>query len=118
MAKRIGKKQEQRTFQARIDIKSDTPSYYVNFIAVSHSAYEISLTAAKFPAMLTEEQQELVKSGQQIPIEPILQLMMPPLVADALIKALLDQRAKQEQTLEKHVKDLEHQHSEPSDSIQ
>jgi hypothetical protein len=120
MAKRTAKKSQPLTAQARIDFRSDTPSYYVNFIAVSHTAYDITLTVAKMPSPLTQEQSELATNGKQIPVEPILQLVMPPLVADSLIKALMDQRAKHEKTLEQQVKSNEIQYKQyikPGNSI-
>jgi hypothetical protein len=121
MAKRTAKKHQAQelTAQIRLDVRSDTPSYYVNFIAVSHTAYDFTLTAAKIPSPLTEEQIELAKSGKQIPVEPILQVVMPPLVAEGLIKALTDQKAKHARTLEQQVKnnEIQHQHIKPVDSI-
>jgi hypothetical protein len=126
MTKRTSKKQPAKeltvqTAQIRLDVNSDTPSYYVNFIAVSHTAYDITLSAAKIPSPLTQEQTELAKSSKEIPVEPILQLVIPPLVADGLIKALIDQKARYERTLEQQVKSNEiqyqHQHLKPPSSI-
>jgi hypothetical protein len=120
MAKRTAKKPQPLTAQARIDFRSDTPSYYVNFIAVSHTAYDITLTVAKIPSPLTEEQTDLATNGKQISVEPILQLVMPPLVADSLIKALTDQREKHQKTLEQQVKsnEIQYQHyAKPVGSI-
>ncbi len=73
MAKRTAKKHQAQelTAQIRLDVRSDTPSYYVNFIAVSHTAYDFTLPQPKFHRPLTEEQIELAKSGKQIPVEPI-----------------------------------------------
>jgi hypothetical protein len=92
----------------------------VNIIAVSHTAYDITLSAAKIPSPLTQEQTELAANGKQLPIEPIIQLVMPPLVADSLIKALTDQKAKYDKTLEQQVKNNEiqyKQYSKPVSSI-
>ena len=119
--KRTSKKQQAKELNAqiRIDVRSDTPSYYVNFIAVSHTAYDITLSVAKIPSPLTQEQTEFATSGKQIPIEPILQLVIPPLVADGLIKALIDQKARHERTLEQQVKnnEIQHQHIKSLNSI-
>ena len=103
-----------------MDVKSDTPSYYVNFIAVTHTAYDFTLSVTKIPSPLTQEQTELAKSSHQIPVEPILQLVMPPLLIDGLIVALTDQKLKHEQTLAQQVKnnEIQHKHVKPLDTIQ
>lgn len=117
MAKRTPKKQQapELTAQLRIDVNSDTPSYYVNFIAVSHTAYDFTLTVAKIPSPLTQEQAEFAKSGKQIPVEPILQLVMPPLLIDGIIKALTVQQEKHAKTVAQQVKnnEIQHQHVKP-----
>ena len=112
MPKPTTKKQpaQELSAQVRLDVKSDTPSYYVNFIGVSHTAYDFTLSAIRVPSPFSQEQIDLAKSGQQIPIEPIVQLVMPPLLVDGLIKALTDQKAKHEKTLEQQVKNNEIQH--------
>ena len=102
--------EESVSAQIQWDVKADTPSYYVNFIGVSHSPYDFTLSAAKIPSPLTQEQAALAKSGQQIPMEPIVQLVMPPLLIDGLINALNDQKAKHEKTVAQQVKNNEAQH--------
>ena len=121
MAKRIAKKQDQElTANIQWDVKPDTPSYYVNYIGVSHTAYDFTLSAAKIPSPLTQEQAELAKSGKQIPLEPIIQLIIPSLLVDGLIKALTDQKSKHEKTLAQQVKnnEIQHQHVKPLGSVQ
>jgi hypothetical protein len=121
MPKLTIKKQHSKelTAHVRLDVKPDTPSYYVNFIAVSHTAYDITLSATKIPSPFTQEQVELAQSGQQIPVEPIIQLVLPPLLVDGLIKALTDQKAKHEKTVAQQVKNnaIQHQHIKPTDSV-
>jgi hypothetical protein len=121
MAKRTAKKQHapEKTAQLRIDVNSDTPSYYVNAIAVSHTAYDFTLTVAKIPSPLTQEQAESAQSGKQIHVEPILQIVMPPLLIDGLMSALTDQKTKYEKTLAQQVKnnEIQHQHIKPSNSV-
>jgi hypothetical protein len=112
MTKLTAKKQQQQELSAqiRLEVKSDTPSYYVNFIAVSHTPYDFTLSAVKMPSPLAQEQIELAQSGSQIPVEPILQLVIPPLLIDGLIDALIDQKAKHEKTVAQQVKNNEKQH--------
>jgi len=79
------------------------------------------ISATKMPSPLMPEQIELAKSGQQIPLEPILQLIVPPLLIDGIIKALIDQKAKYEVTLAQQVKNNEiqqQQHIKPLGSVQ
>jgi hypothetical protein len=111
MAKRVNKKlrpQEALTStQIQWDVKTDTPSYYANYMGVSHSPYDFTLSAARIPSPLTREQTVLAKSGQKIPVEPIVQLVMPPLLIDGLIHALMDQKARYEKTAAQQVKNNE-----------
>jgi hypothetical protein len=102
--------EESLSAQIQWDVKSDTPSYYVNFVGVSHSPYDFTLSAAKISTPLTQEQTALAKSGQQIPMEPLIQLVIPPLLIDGLINALIDQKAKHEKTVAEQVKNNESQH--------
>ena len=66
-----------------------------------------------------QEQAELVRSGQHIPVEPIIQLVMPPLLIDGLILALIDQKAKYEKTVAQQVKNngLQHQHLKSAGTV-
>ena len=76
------------------DPKPDTPAYYINYAAVSHSQYDFSLSVLRIPAQLTQEQTELAKKGSDVLIEPILQLIIPPRLIDGLITALNTQKEK------------------------
>lgn len=79
------------------DPKPDTPSYYINYAAVAHSQYEFLLSVLRIPDKLSPEQTQLAKKGGAVPIEPILQLIIPPRLIDGLIKALNIQKEKYEQ---------------------
>jgi len=81
----------------QVDPKPDTPSYYVNYIAVSHSEYDFTVMALRVPTQLTREQTELAKKGSAVPVEPILQLIVPPRLIDGVIRALSIQKEKYEQ---------------------
>ena len=111
MAKRANASQQQElTAQVRLDVKPDTPSYYVNYIGVSHTPYDFTLSVTKIPSPPTQEQIDLAKSSKPMPLEPILQLILPPLLVDGLIKALVDQKEKYAKTLSQQVKNNERQH--------
>lgn len=81
----------------QVDPKTDTPSYYVNYIAVTHSEYDFMVMALRIPSHLTPEQTELAKKSSAVSVEPILQLIVPPRLIDGLIRALTIQKEKYEQ---------------------
>jgi hypothetical protein len=101
--KRPDKEAESRPFNHRIlvkihpDLKPDTPFYYINYASVSHSEYDFSISVLRTPAQLTPEQTELANKGDAVPVEPILQLIVPPRLIDGLIKALNIQKEKYEE---------------------
>jgi hypothetical protein len=120
MAKRSESKQQQQgtTARVRLDVRPDTPTYYVNYVAVSHTPYGFTLTVTKIPSPPTPEQIELVKSGKPMPVEAILQIVIPPLLVDGLIKALADQKERYAVTLSQQEKHNEQQHAKPIGTVQ
>ena len=116
MAKYTSKK-KQRTVSTPIllDVKPDTPSYYVNYVGVSHTAYDFTLSVSRIPSPLPQEQVDLVKSGKPLSIEASLQIIIPPLLIDGLIKALIDQKERHAETLSQQGKnnELPQQHVKP-----
>lgn len=122
MAKRTAKTQPQPpsvAAQVRLDVRSDTPSYYVNYIGVSHTPYDFTLTVAKVPSPPTASQLECVTNGKPMPLEAMLQIIVPPLLIEGLINALTDQKQKYAETAAKQVKnnELQHQHLKPLSSV-
>jgi hypothetical protein len=121
MKKSTQKKQPSRESAAQMvmEVKSDTPSYYANYVNVSHTAYDFTLSVAKISSPLTQEQIEELQSLNKITVEPILQIVIPPLLIDGLINALIDQKAKHQLTASTQVKnnDIQHQHIKQPDPI-
>src|SRR5690242_16196581 len=76
---------------------ADTPFYYVNFLSINHSPYDITVGVAKMPAKISDEEKEKAKKQGALMIDPLLQLVMPPGVAKSLIAALEDQLKKYEE---------------------
>ena len=104
MAKKIpGKKAKSEHLPERVEIKitpdpkPDTPAYYINYAAVTHSEYDFVIYVLRTPLKLTPEQTELVRNGNAMPVEPLLQLIIPPRLVDGLIKALTIQKENYEQ---------------------
>jgi hypothetical protein len=101
MAKKTVKPAKSITAGVRLDVRPDTPSYYVNYVAVTHTPYDFCIGVARIPSQLTSEQAELAKKGEPVPIEATLQLIIPSQLIDGLIKALADQKQKYEENLAK-----------------
>lgn len=121
MAKRPPKKQgEPAQAQVRLDVRADTPFYYVNYIGVSHTPYDFTLTVTRIPSPPTQEQIECAKRGEPIPLDATLQIIVPPLLIDGLINALTDQKKRQAETAAQQVKNNEQQfqYVKPLGSIQ
>lgn len=120
MAKRNQNKQQQQstTAQVRLDVRPDTSAYYVNYIGVSHTPYDFTLTVAKIPSPPTPEQVDLVQNGKPMPIEAILQFVIPPLLMEGLIKALVDQKERYALTLKQQEKNNDQQHARPMGPVQ
>lgn len=116
----VRKKQLELASQILLDVKPDTPSYYVNYIGVSHTAYDFTLNVCRIPSPLLPAQLENAKSGKPIPLEPLLQIVVAPLLVDGLIKALIDQKGKYAVTLAQQEKNnaIQHQHARPLRSVQ
>jgi hypothetical protein len=105
--------------QIRVDAKPDTPWYYVNYIGVGHSPYDFTISAIKVPSPFTEEQMEFARNGESIPLEPVVQIVIPPLLVDGLIYALTEQKSHYEKTLAQQVRNNEsqHKHLKGTDSV-
>lgn len=78
------------------DPKPDTPSYYVNWASVGRTEFDFILTVLRVPSQLTPEQAQLATKNLPVPVEPLLQLILPPRLIDGLIQALTEQRNKYE----------------------
>lgn len=77
-----------------LEARSETPYYYVNYMSVSHGAFDFTLSVVRIPALFSQEQVEIARKGHPITLEPTLQLVFPPKVAEGLIRALTTQVAK------------------------
>jgi hypothetical protein len=71
---------------------ANTPHYYFNFVEISHSLHDFTLNVARIPSKLTREQNDQMKAGEAVAVEPTLQLVMSPSMLPALISALQVQR--------------------------
>jgi len=83
----------------RVVVTPDTPSYYVNYILVSNTQYDFCLSVTRLGSPLPAEQVERIKKGEPLLMDAILQIIMPPAVAEGLIKALTEQHHKYQEAL-------------------
>jgi hypothetical protein len=90
---------EPGTTAIKIEVGPDTPAYYVNYMTVSHTPFDLVISVTRLPSPPSDEQIEIAKKGQPVPIDATLQLIVPPLVARGLVRALADQLQKYDKTL-------------------
>jgi hypothetical protein len=115
--KTVAKESSPVVAAVKLEVRSDTPTYYVNYIGIAHTPYDFTLAVARIPAQLSSEQLEHARRGEPIPVDPILQLVVPPLVVDGLITALTAQREAFREMSEKGKQANDKQHSEKSNPV-
>lgn len=104
--------------QIKLDVRPDTPFYYVNYMGVTHSVYDFTISVARLPSQLSSEQQQSAEKGGPVVVEATLQLIVPPMLIDGLIRALVDQKQKYAETVAKAAEnDPKQQHVEQNRSI-
>jgi len=91
MAKQKSKATKHLTARVELDVRPDTPSYYVNYMAVGHTDHDFTISAARIPAFLTPERKAHAQKKGIIFQEATLQLVIPPTIIKGLIKALTTQ---------------------------
>lgn len=98
--KKARAKQKPSTLAVKVvpNITSDTPTYYVNYADIGHSANEFSFVALRVPARVTNEQKEEATKTGSLVVEAVVQLLFPPSLMPGLEKAVAIQIAKYEQT--------------------
>lgn len=92
------------TASIKLDISSDTPSYYVNYMAVGHTKHDFTISVARVPSFLTPDQEARVKKESIFSMEAALQLVVPPTLIKGLIEALTKQINKYEKETGQKVK--------------
>ena len=96
MAKRKIKAPQRVTANIKLDISLDTPSYYVNYMAVGRTQHDFTISVARVPALLIPEQEARAKKESIVSLETTLQLIVPPTLIKGLIEALTKQINKYE----------------------
>lgn len=74
------------------EITESTPTYYSNFVQVSHTPYEFSLTFAKIPSPPNVDQIAMAQAGKPVKIESLMQIAIPVKLMPGLLEALLNQK--------------------------
>lgn len=83
-----------------LDPQEDTPTYYANFVEVSHGPYDFGIAAARIPTKMSAEKLKVATEGA-LAWKPNVQLVLPAAIIPGLIKALQDQYARYESELNK-----------------
>ena len=89
-----------------IDVRLDTPFYYSNYMSVSHTAYEFTITVARVPSPLTPDQMASARKGEKLNIDATLQIIAGPRIMKGLIDALTDQLSKYESNFGKVITEV------------
>jgi hypothetical protein len=87
------------TLRPTLVLTDDTPTYYVNHAEFAGGTYDISMIVARLPSRPTPEQIEAAKVSQAIHVEAELQLVFPPSLLPALIRALTSQKEAYEKNI-------------------
>jgi hypothetical protein len=80
-----------------LEVGPDIPSYYVNYVDISQSSHEFTLSVAKVPTRLTSQTAQNLQATGELRAEALLQLIVPPTLLPSLIKALTLQKDLYEQ---------------------
>lgn len=88
-SKKVVKKSD-RIVKISLDIDGSTPFFYVNCFEVSSSSNDFSLSGTRMPLKLSDEQKAGLRQGA-VTLPADLQIIFPPRVMPALIKALTSQ---------------------------
>jgi hypothetical protein len=91
--KPVKPKQEEKPL-IRLNVSENTPFYYVNFLNVTHSAYDFTISVTKFPSEFSDEQKASLKNKEGITLDASLQIVITPALVRGLIKALTMQAEK------------------------
>jgi hypothetical protein len=109
IAKIVKPKQAQQSL-VKLDVSAGTPFYYVNFLNVTHSAYDFTITVTKLPSEFSEEQRDSLNKKRPITLEATLQLVVTPALIRGLIKALTMQAEKYESRFGQLASDIPKDH--------
>ena len=91
-AAKVSRPDAQKPVKIRLEALPDAPTYYANFVEISHTAHEFMLSTARVPTKLPEPlKQEAVNKGELV-LTPELQIVIAPTVLPGLIRALKIQR--------------------------
>src|SRR5690348_8026819 len=80
------------TTKIRVEVTSDTPTYYSNYIEISHNRHEFAMTVARAPSKVSPTQIAEAKATGEFVLTPEIQILFPPSLISGLIDALIKQR--------------------------
>jgi hypothetical protein len=90
-----------------IDVPDGTPSYYSNWIEVSHTKWDFCLTAAKMPARQNQTKMDQIVETKTLTLDADVQIIIPPTLLPGLIRALTSQKKTFEREMNIELKETE-----------
>ena len=93
-----GAKNPNVTGEVVVEVRPDTPTYYVNHAEVTNSPHDFAITFAQLPIKLTPEAVNIAKETHKISLEPVVTTVVPATLVPGLIKALMTRRELYEKT--------------------
>ena len=81
-----------------IDVRDDTPHYYINHAEINSTQHEFTLSAGRIPAKFSPDQLQRAKETATIIIPADIQILIPPSLIPGLIRALSTQKDLYERT--------------------
>ena|SRR5438477_9521097 len=75
-----------------VEVRPDTPTYYVNHAEVTNTPHDFAITFAQLPVKLSPDAVVTAKETNKIFVEPVVITVLPATLVPGLIKALTVRR--------------------------
>jgi hypothetical protein len=92
--------------RAAVEVPEGTPSYYANFIEITHTKWDFSLVAARLPAKWTPSKVAEMQATGSLAIPAEMTLVIPTTLVAGLIRALTVQKEAYEKETGVELKEL------------
>jgi hypothetical protein len=89
-----------------IEVPEGTPTYYANWIEVSHTKWDFCITAAAMPSRHNPSKMAEVMASKVLNLNAEVQIVISPTVLPALIRALTAQKEAFEQETKTELKEV------------
>jgi hypothetical protein len=89
-----------------VDVPDGVPSYYVNWIEISHTKWDFCIIGATMPARHNQSKIAELKATRVLTLNADVQLIIPPTLLPGLISALTIQKEKFEKEMNMELKEV------------